>query len=703
VTVSKKFKNAVIITIAVLIISVFAPPIQADEPLKSAPADTLFYVQINNLDYTLSQTDQFLAGVSPIPLGLQMIVRMQLAQMLGNPALPGLNTAGGFAVFATVEGGELNENSITILAPVSNYSEFISSNTNLSEPDPNGISEIKNIGGFVTQIGSFAAIKPPGAYDRLIAEKKSLSSGSFESLADVLDTTQKSEAANTPLWVYCNMELVNKTFGQQIAQAFEEMQKQMEQMPAGMQSPMQNPAEIMKIYYEGIKAFLDQSKSVTLSLTPKPDVLKISETVTALPQTALAELFTKESTAKTDNKLLYYLKDGSMFNMTGNICSKYNTLGMDFFMKIFGKNITEEQKERINNYLTNYANVFSGSFAGSFTITPKNQPIFAAEAIYEVKDKTKFDEVMKEGMTFLEDSGMTEFYKNMGLDISSVYAPDVDSYKGFSINSAKFTMKVTDVDSPEAQQMAQMIEKMYGEGFETRWALVNNLCVYAMGANADTQIKKLIDEVTNPGSKEICSEIKAATALLPGSENADLFMTFNLLRIFKAIPDMMEMMQMPMSMPEMDFETISNFVIAANTGENKLTVDVAIPKQHLMEIMQAVQMMMIHSQQMQASRNATMATLKTLHNAVINFKMDTGRYPTKAEGLKVLIEKPANVENYPTGGYIGSTQLPKDSWGNDFLYELEPEDGTPFLIRSCGPDGKPKTSDDLLSTDNNGC
>jgi len=83
--------------------------------------------------------------------------------------------------------------------------------------------------------------------------------------------------------------------------------------------------------------------------------------------------------------------------------------------------------------------------------------------------------------------------------------------------------------------------------------------------------------------------------------------------------------------------------------------------------------------------------------------MDTGRYPTKAEGLKVLIEKPANVENYPTGGYIGSTQLPKDSWENDFLYELEPEDGTPFLIRSCGPDGKIKTSDDLLSTDNNGC
>jgi len=700
VAISKKLQNVAVITVAAVIISVFTPLIQAgDEPLKMAPANALFYVQINNLDYTLNQTDQFLAGISPIPLGLQMMIRMQLAQILGNPALPGLNTAGGFAVFAVADGDELSDDSITILAAVSDYSELINSNNNLSEPDANGISEIKNIGGFVMQVGSFAVIKPPDTYNRLIAEKKSLSSGNFESLADTLDTAQKSEASNAPFWIYCNLELVNKTFGSHLAKALDEMQKEMEQMPTGMQSSMQNSAEIMKVYFDCIKAFLAQSKSITVSLTPKPDVLRISETITALPQTTLAELFTKESTAKTDNKLLYYLKDGAMFNMTGKMSGTFNKLGIDLFTKIYGKNFTEEQKNRMNNYLTNWADVFSGNFAGSFTITPKNQPLFAGEAIYEIKDKTKFDEVMKEGATFLEYSGMTEFYKNMGLDMSGVYTPDVDSYKGFSIGSAKFAIKATDMTSPEAQ----MIEKMYGEGFETRWALVDDLCVYSMGANADTQIKKLIDEVTNPGSKEICSEIKAATALLPGSENADLFMTFNLLRVFKAIPDMMAIMPMPIPMPAMDFDTTSNIVIAANTGEGKLIFDAAIPKQHLMEIMQAVQMIMIYNQQMQATSNATKATLKTLHNAVIEFKVDTGRYPTKAEGLRALIEQPADVENYKAGGYIGSTQLPKDAWGNDFIYEPEPEEGTPFLIRSCGLDGQPNTVDDLLSTDKNGC
>lgn len=698
-TVSKKIKNAVIISIAVFSVFNLTSTVQAgDELLKIAPADTLFYVRINNLDYTLSQTDQFLAGVSPIPLGLQMMVRMQLAQMLGNPALTGLNTAGSFAVFATAEGNELNENSITILAPVSDYSEFISSNTNLSEPDANGISEIKSIGGFVTKVGSFAAIKPPDTYNSLIATKKSLSSGDFKSLADTLDTAQKSEAANAPLWAYCNLQLVNKTFGPQLAKTFDEMQKAMEQMPAEMQPSMQNPAEIMKVYFDCIKAFLNQSKSLTVSLTPKPDVLRISETITALPQTTLSELFIEESTTKTDNKLLCYLKDGSMFNMTGKISGKYNKLGMDFFVKIFGQNITEEQKNRINNYLTNWTDVFSGTFAGSFTITPKNQPLFAGEVIYGIKDKTKFDEVMKEGATFLEYSGMAELYKNMGLDMSGVYAPDIDSYKGFSIDSAKFVIKSTNPNMPEAQ----MIEKMYGEGFETRWALVDDLCVYTMGANADSEIKKLIDEVTAPGSKEICSEIQAATALLPGSQNADLLMTFNLLRVFKAIPDMTGMMPMPIPMPAMDFDTTSNIAIAAGIGESKLTVDIAIPKRHLMEIMQAVQMIMIQNQQMglnQAKINTTKANLKALHNAVIQFKMDTGRYPGQEEGLQALIEQPADVENYESGGYIDSTELPKDAWGNDFIYEFAPESGKPFVIRSCGPDGQPDTNDDLLSTD----
>ena len=84
----------------------------------------------------------------------------------------------------------------------------------------------------------------------------------------------------------------------------------------------------------------------------------------------------------------------------------------------------------------------------------------------------------------------------------------------------------------------------------------------------------------------------------------------------------------------------------------------------------------------------TKANLKLLHMAVNQFKMDTGRFPTEEEGLTVLIEQPSDIENWPPGGYLETTDIPKDGWGNDFIFELYPESGKPFVIISLGADGE---------------
>jgi general secretion pathway protein G len=85
----------------------------------------------------------------------------------------------------------------------------------------------------------------------------------------------------------------------------------------------------------------------------------------------------------------------------------------------------------------------------------------------------------------------------------------------------------------------------------------------------------------------------------------------------------------------------------------------------------------------------TKASLRALDEAVLSFKMDTGRYPTEEEGLQVLIEPPADVANYQQGGYLRTKELPKDSWGKDFVYVLYPESGQPYEIMSYGADGEP--------------
>ncbi len=103
----------------------------------------------------------------------------------------------------------------------------------------------------------------------------------------------------------------------------------------------------------------------------------------------------------------------------------------------------------------------------------------------------------------------------------------------------------------------------------------------------------------------------------------------------------------------------------------------------------------------QARITTTKANLKILHSAINQFKMDTARYPTEDEGLSALILQPSDVTTWEPGGYLETTEIPKDGWGNDFVYEAYPENNLPFAIRSWGPDKEPDTEDDLLSTDAN--
>jgi hypothetical protein len=56
-----------------LVLFIFAATLCAQSPadnelLKMIPAKSLFCIRVNNFDYTLNQIDQFLAGVSPMPM-----------------------------------------------------------------------------------------------------------------------------------------------------------------------------------------------------------------------------------------------------------------------------------------------------------------------------------------------------------------------------------------------------------------------------------------------------------------------------------------------------------------------------------------------------------------------------------------------------------------------------------------------------------
>jgi len=99
---------------------------------------------------------------------------------------------------------------------------------------------------------------------------------------------------------------------------------------------------------------------------------------------------------------------------------------------------------------------------------------------------------------------------------------------------------------------------------------------------------------------------------------------------------------------------------------------------------------------------STKANLKILHSAVNNFKMDTGVYPSEEAGLIELVEQPMDVTGWDPSGYLETTDIPKDAWGNEFIYQRPTDTGKPFVIISYGADGEEGGEDydkDLYSTD----
>ncbi|MCM8820443.1 MAG: type II secretion system major pseudopilin GspG [Candidatus Omnitrophica bacterium] len=93
----------------------------------------------------------------------------------------------------------------------------------------------------------------------------------------------------------------------------------------------------------------------------------------------------------------------------------------------------------------------------------------------------------------------------------------------------------------------------------------------------------------------------------------------------------------------------------------------------------------------EARITATQIQIKNLEQALRLFYMDNGFYPETEQGLKALIEKPT-VGRVPSkwkeGGYLEKNVLPKDAWGNDFIYLSPGRQGEDFEIISLGRDGR---------------
>jgi general secretion pathway protein G len=81
--------------------------------------------------------------------------------------------------------------------------------------------------------------------------------------------------------------------------------------------------------------------------------------------------------------------------------------------------------------------------------------------------------------------------------------------------------------------------------------------------------------------------------------------------------------------------------------------------------------------------------MESIETALKLYHLDNGVYPDTEQGLQALVEKPDTgtlPKKWRTGGYLEKGKVPKDPWGNDFVY-LSPGAHGEYDLISYGADG----------------
>lgn len=83
--------------------------------------------------------------------------------------------------------------------------------------------------------------------------------------------------------------------------------------------------------------------------------------------------------------------------------------------------------------------------------------------------------------------------------------------------------------------------------------------------------------------------------------------------------------------------------------------------------------------------------IETLESALKLFRMDNAFYPSTEQGLRALVERPSVgrvPQKWRDGGYLEKERLPKDPWGNEYLFLSPGLHNRDFDLWSYGADGE---------------
>jgi general secretion pathway protein G len=95
-----------------------------------------------------------------------------------------------------------------------------------------------------------------------------------------------------------------------------------------------------------------------------------------------------------------------------------------------------------------------------------------------------------------------------------------------------------------------------------------------------------------------------------------------------------------------------------------------------------------------AKGTRTQADIQGIRTMLLAYSGRNGFYPTTEQGLKALVVRP-ETEPIPTNWSRLLDEVPKDSWGSDYVYRCPgTKNPSGYDLYSAGPDRIPDTGDD---------
>jgi len=110
----------------------------------------------------------------------------------------------------------------------------------------------------------------------------------------------------------------------------------------------------------------------------------------------------------------------------------------------------------------------------------------------------------------------------------------------------------------------------------------------------------------------------------------------------------------------------------------------------ILGLLAAIVMPRIVGETDKARYGAALAQMRILEDALKRYKLDNGMFPSTDQGLEALVRMPsAGVlpRGWPVGGYLDKQEIPRDPWGNAYIYISPGQHSPDYDLKSLGADG----------------